>query len=118
MKPDGSTVETEQQAVSGAPSRSKELLGRAWDILKARGPMRGSDLGWELWGETTEVPRRGIGSHQHNKFCRPAGKLLKRLQRLGCVREIPAETCMTWAAMANRPNVPDQRPGTDGKRIL
>lgn len=81
-----------------------DLLGRAWDILKARGPMRGSDLGWELWGETTEVPRRGTGSHQHNKFCRPAGKVLKRLQRLGCAREIPAETCMTWAAMGNRPN--------------
>lgn len=80
------------------------LLGRAWDILKTRGPMRGSDLGWELWGKTTEVPTRGTGSHQHNKFCRPAGKVLKRLQRLGCVREIPKETYMAWDATGNRPD--------------
>jgi len=83
---------------------STGLLCRVWDILKARGPMRGSDLGWELWGETTECPRRGTGSQQHNKFCRPAGKVLKRLQRLGCVREISKESCMMWAAMGTRPN--------------
>ena len=67
--------------------------------------MRGSDLGWELWGETTECANRGTGSQRHNKFCRPAGKVLKRLQRLGCAREIPKESCMMWAAMGTRPNI-------------
>lgn len=53
------------------------LLCRAFDIIKTAREIRGSDLGWELWGETTECANRGTGSHRHNKFCRPAGKLLK-----------------------------------------
>jgi hypothetical protein len=97
-------MKNKRESESAGGVGSRKLLGRAWDILKARGPMRGSDLGWELWGETTDCPTRGTGSQQHNKFCRPAGKVLKRLQRLGCVREIPEKTHMAWAAMGNRPN--------------
>ena len=74
------------------------LLERALAILRARGPMRGSDLGWELWGETTAAPRRGTGSECHNKFCRPAGKVLKRLERLGKVIPVYEKTCTTWRA--------------------
>jgi hypothetical protein len=69
---------------------------RAWRILHERGPMRGSDLGWELWGENTKAPGRGEGSHGHNKFCRPAGKLLKRLKEAGMVREKHLEHCTVW----------------------
>ena len=42
--------------------------------------LRASDLGWELWGATTATPGHGVGAHGQNKFCRPAGKLLKRLR--------------------------------------
>jgi hypothetical protein len=59
-----------------------DLETKAVEILK-RHPegMRAGDLGWHLWGETTEAPARGIGSHGQNKFCRSAGKLLKRLRQ-------------------------------------
>ena len=63
--------------------------------------MRGSDLGWELWGDTTESVRRGEGSHGHNKFCRPAGKLMKRLERAGLARQIfqKGRPCTFWKAV-------------------
>jgi len=54
---------------------------RALEILKRRPGLRCSQLGWELWGETTPSPQRGEGSHQNNKFCRPAGKVLNSLLR-------------------------------------
>jgi len=72
-----------KKSINGRATTQSSIRERAYQILKAKGPMRGSDLGWELWGETTEVPDRGTGSHQHNKFCRPAGKLLKALERQG-----------------------------------
>lgn len=71
---------------------------RAHQILK-RGWMRGSDLGWELWGETTFAPNRGDGAHGHNKFCRPAGKLLNRLKRQGLAIERPSVNCTLWTAV-------------------
>jgi hypothetical protein len=74
------------------------ILDRAYKILKERGPMRGSDLGWELWGETTECANRGTGSQRHNKFCRAAGKVLKRLEANGLVRSEGRETCTVWIA--------------------
>jgi len=40
------TLEKQNDQRGGFGSGS--LLGRAWDILKAHGEMRGSDLGWEL----------------------------------------------------------------------
>lgn len=75
-----------------------EFQERAYKILKERGPMRGSDLGWELWGDTTEFPTRGGGSHQHNKFCRAAGKLLRALEREGKAHWTPEETYVLWHA--------------------
>lgn len=79
--------------------RSTALLDRAHQILKSKGPMRGSDLGWELWGGTTEAPGRGTGSHAHNKFCRAAGKVLRRLERAGRVISQGRETCTVWIAV-------------------
>lgn len=81
-----------------------DLLDRAHRILKERGEMRGSDLGWELWGDTTPVPNRGIGSQKHNKFCRPAGKVLKALERQGRARSRGRETCTVWKACDPRPD--------------
>lgn len=71
---------------------------RAYQILKEQRPMRGSDLGWELWGETTAVWNRGTGSHRHNKFCRAAGKVLNQLRRLGLADWRGKETYSEWFA--------------------
>lgn len=49
------------------------------------GRLRASHIGWELWKDSHQHPKRGEGSHGSNKFCRPAGKILNRLQRLGLV---------------------------------
>ena len=59
------------------------IQDRAVAILKKRGPITASQLGWELWGNTTSAPMRGEGSHGNNKFCLPAGKLLNKLRAAG-----------------------------------
>lgn len=76
-----------------------QLDRRAIAILREQGPMKGSDLGWALWGESTPYPRRGEGSHAQNKFCRVAGKLLRRLEREGKVVWTPAEKYVLWHAI-------------------
>lgn len=64
-----------------------DIQQRAYAILKKHPDgIRGSDVGWMLWGATTECARRGTGSHRSNKFCRPAGKVLNQLQRDGKAR--------------------------------
>jgi len=70
------------------------ILQRAIDTLAEYGEMRGSDLGWELWGENHDA--RGGGSQLQNKFCRAAGAVLARLKRMGFAYERPAETCTLW----------------------
>lgn len=72
---------------------------RALEVLRLLGPLRGSDLGWVLWGGTTTSGRRGVGSHGQNKFCRPAGKLLRRLERRGLVVSEFRETCTVWKVL-------------------
>lgn len=79
--------------------KKASILDRAYEIIKKRGKILGSELGWELWGETTAVPNRGTGSHRNNKFCRPAGKILLRLKREGRVREISEECNTYWRAI-------------------
>lgn len=69
--------------MSQAKGSEEKITDRAYGLLKRYGKMRGSDLGWMLWGETTESAARGVGSHGHNKFCRSAGKVLKRLEAEG-----------------------------------
>lgn len=78
---------------------SEQTIEKAIRALRERGPMRASDLGWELWGETTEVPDRGDGSHKQNKFCRPAGKILRELDRQGKVVWRTHGTCILWEAL-------------------
>lgn len=73
-------------------------MDRALEIIRKRGKIRGSDLGWELWGATTESAGRGEGSHGHNKFCRPAGKLLRRLERDGMVFSYIYGNAVMWTA--------------------
>lgn len=82
-------------------NKTLSILERAYEILKSKGPMRGSDLGWELWGETTDAPDRGTGSQLHNKFCRPAGKILRRLRELGLAREEAMKSYIRWHARPN-----------------
>ncbi len=72
---------------------------RAIHILKTKGEMRAGDLGWELWCETTESARRGTGSHRSNKFCRPAGKLLKRLEKDNRVTHFAKPGGIYWRAL-------------------
>ena len=93
---------------------SVSVLDRAYEILKAKGPMRGSDLGWELWGATTECANRGTGSARHNKFCRAAGKVLKRLERLGKATWQPRETYSVWLA---RPNDGAEPSGVNNQKL-
>ena len=76
-----------------------EIQMRAIRILNSRGPMRGSDLGWELWGTTTRSPQRGTGSHGHNKFCLAAGKLLRQLESLRLVEPVAQNNCTVWRTM-------------------
>lgn len=83
----------------GSPPPPITTDDRAIAILREHGPMRGSDLGWQLWGQTTEVPGRGEGSHGHNKFCRSAGKVLRRLERQGKVISWVHGNCHLWGAI-------------------
>lgn len=80
-------------------SSATELTERAHGILKARGKMRTSDVGWALWGETTEAPNRGNGSHGQNKFCRAAGKVLRRLERAGRAQWMVERGVGVWEAL-------------------
>lgn len=70
-------------------------------ILIRRPGLRASDIGWELWGKTTEAPDRGTGSHGQNKFCRAAGRVLKGMEREGLVRWVGeygtgSKGCVAW----------------------
>jgi len=80
------------------------LETKAIEILR-RHPdgMRAGDVGWLLWGPNTPTPGRGVGSHGHNKFCRPAGKLLKRLAEQGKAYSIFAEYYRLWYARVDNP---------------
>ncbi len=69
---------------------------RAVKALRTDGPMRASDLGQILWGSRRNS---GGGSHAHNRFCRPAGRLLKRLERQGLVLGYPTAHCWLWASL-------------------
>ena len=77
------------------------ITDRAYNLLRDQGPMRGSDLGWLLWEDTTECASRGEGSHGQNKFCRAAGKVLNQLEREGRVRQYHSdlERCTKWKAI-------------------
>lgn len=76
---------------------SDELCGRAIAILRKCGPMRASDIGWQLWGEANVGG--GEGSHAQNKFCRSAGKVLRELDRRGKVIDRIHGKARLWEAI-------------------
>jgi hypothetical protein len=76
-----------------------DLMLRAHRVLKERGQMRTSDVGWALWGATTESPNRGSGSHGQNKFCRAAGKVLRGLERAGRAQWKVVSGVGVWEAL-------------------
>lgn len=61
---------------------NSELLNRARGILVKRGPLSCSEVGWALWGNSS-TSMKGAGVHKNNKFCRPASKVLRNLEKLG-----------------------------------
>lgn len=65
-------------------------------VLERDGCLRASHIGWELWKDTTPVPRRGEGSHGANKFARAAGKILNRLERNGYLDSGTDGAGITW----------------------
>lgn len=69
---------------------------RALEIISKRDGLRASGIGWELWGKTTAVPKRGEGSHGTNKFCRAAGKILNQLNKLDYVEWGTDGHGITW----------------------
>jgi hypothetical protein len=74
-----------------------EVESLALEILRKHGPMRASDLGWQLWGDNDSGA--GQGSHGHNKYCRSAGKLLRRLDAAGKVVSRTQGTYTLWTAL-------------------
>lgn len=71
----------------GLRAPNRELTKAEQSILAAvqHSPgARASDIGQAVWGRRDDY--RGVGSHGHNKYCRAAGKILRRLERLGLVR--------------------------------
>lgn len=75
-------------------------LDHAVEVLRGLGWVRASDFGWAMWGETTEAPDRGQGSHCQNKFCRSAGKLLREMKRRGLAVDRFANQRHEWRAVA------------------
>jgi hypothetical protein len=69
---------------------SDELLDRAYRILARNGPLSCSELGWALWGKP--------GARKGGRFCRPAGKALKRLLAQGRVASIGLRDKVVWKA--------------------
>lgn len=74
----------------------KKNIKRAIRFLQAQGPLTCGRLGWLLWGDTTSCPGRGEGSHRENKFCRPAGKIIKRMERQGMVHMVWDDHRILW----------------------
>lgn len=73
-----------------------DILDRAWELLRARS-MRCSDLGWELWGCRDRALR--CGSSGGNKYCRAAGKIVRRLERAGRAGKTITNGGIYWFAI-------------------
>lgn len=73
-----------------------EIQMKALAYIEKHPGCRGSDLGWDLWKDTTPFPDRGVGSAGSNKFCRPAGAVLSRLQKANLVRPKFFESYTGW----------------------
>lgn len=77
---------------------NSELLNKAYVILVKRGPLSCSEVGWALWGNTS-TSLKGTGVHRNNKFCRPAGKVLKSLEAKKLASHFKHKTRVIWKAM-------------------
>lgn len=75
-----------------------ELLNRTYKVLVRRGPLSCSEIGWALWGKTS-TSIKGAGIHKNNKFCRPAGKILKVLKAQGRVSKFENGKKVIWKAI-------------------
>tara|TARA_Y100000310_G_C20525980_1_gene736046 strand:+ start:610 stop:1017 length:408 start_codon:yes stop_codon:yes gene_type:complete len=73
-----------------------DIEKKAYRVVEHRGPISCADIGWELWGETTPSPMRGEGSHNHNKFCRAAGRIMNSLQDKGLACHANDPYRVTW----------------------
>lgn len=65
---------------SGIGSTLDRLVG----ILAAKGPITAGTVGYEMWARPGTACK--CENAQRTMYCRPAGKLLRRAQRLGLVR--------------------------------
>jgi hypothetical protein len=65
-------------------SEARNSLDILVGILSAKGPMTAGKVGSELWA--TRGTACKCENAQATMFCRPAGRLLHRAQRLGLVR--------------------------------
>ena len=79
-----------------------QLLNKAYNALVHKGPLSCSELGWILWGNSTNTPHRGVGVHKNNKFCRPAGKILKILSSQNRVMPINCQNKQLWRAISSQ----------------
>lgn len=71
-------------------------LARAYLTLLASGPTRTPDLGWKLWGGEQAAPPSGAASRDRNKFCLPAARLLRGLERLRLAQCYAAGKSLLW----------------------
>lgn len=78
---------------------NSEILNKAYAILVKRGSLSCSELGWALWGTTTSS-LKGSGVHLNNKFCRPAGKVLKELEARKMASHFRHKNKIIWKALS------------------
>ena len=82
---------------------NSKLLNRACQILKQKGSLSCSELGWLLWGDSTPFPSKGKGVHLNNKFCRPAGKVLNALFEQGRAKATICQKKYLWSFVETNP---------------
>ena len=63
---------------------------RALELLKKWGPMTCATLGSRLWGKQYRKPQ---------SYCLPAGRLLRRMVRMGLVKRTLMEHHIEWTAI-------------------
>ena len=79
---------------------NSEILNRTYRILEKRGPSTCSEIGWALWGSAwTTYKTLSKDVHNMNKFCRPAGKVLKTLEKKGMVSRFDNGDKVIWKAV-------------------
>ncbi|MCK9433889.1 MAG: hypothetical protein M0R32_03500 [Candidatus Cloacimonetes bacterium] len=75
-----------------------ELLNKTYKVLLKKGPLSCSEIGWALWGHSSTA-QKGTGVYKQNKFCRPAGRVLKILETQGRASHFQHGRKIIWKAM-------------------